>query len=146
MEGVSVKRQRSDDGDVEEEPRARRTKEQLRPAVVALTAAANRLSSLILEASGTLPFLHDDHAAAAVVVPLSQRVRPVRDVDTLVAYAQKISYSTAGPPLTPGGMVTFMPHPHAMRLSTLYAGERRLICLRFVLCIRTHTLTYVLRA
>lgn len=53
--------------------------------------------------------------------PTTKRVRPL-DVAATVAYAQKVSYSTAGPPLTPGGLVTFMPHPNAMRASTLYQG------------------------
>jgi hypothetical protein len=57
----------------------------------------------------------------------------VRDV---VSYGQKISYTTAGPPLTPGGLITFMPHPNAMRLSSLYQGVCCVYVVRDQLCSR----------
>ncbi len=93
----------------------------VRARVKQLAAAEHKLLEAELEAAGDLSYLHDNQP----LVSSSTLLKPV-SLRELVLFAQKISYSTAGPPLTPAGPISLMPLAGTMRLSTLYNPVARL--------------------
>jgi hypothetical protein len=97
-------------------------KEAVRRRIGELSAAERRLLELELEASGEVSYLAPE---GAPLICSSAQLRPV-PLRRLVAFAQQIAYSTAGPPLAPAGPVSLMPLAGTMRSSTLYAPVPRL--------------------
>ena len=93
---------------------AEKRQRECKETILKLTKSEHKLCDLILKGSGEDPFcLRNDP------VPSTKRLRTVI-LDDLVAYSQKISYSTAAPPVTPPTAIVYMPHSLAMRCSTLY--------------------------
>jgi hypothetical protein len=94
----------------------REWEEITRTRVNTLAASENRLLELEIKASGTISPLFPSGSAP---VSLTSTLAPV-SLRRLVWFAQQVSYSTAGPPLTPSGAISLMPLASTMRLSTLF--------------------------